>query len=400
MLILLYMDEVANPFSPGAGSPPPELAGRSEILKKALVSLGRIKARKSEKSFFLVGLRGVGKTVLLHKVEEIAENNGYKALMIEATEDKSLSELLIPYLRTLLFSLDAGKMVSEKVKRAVRVLKSFVLKVNPNGAVEFGLDIDPEKGTADSGDLEADLTQLFIALGEAALDRSTAIAIIIDEIQYLDDEELSSLIMAIHKITQKSLPLILIGAGLPQLYGKAGNAKSYAERLFDYPSVGPLSDADAKLALQEPVKRQHVRFSDEALDEILRVTERYPYFIQEWGYQSWNTAEKSPISLSIVKKATDESIKRLDKSFFRVRFDRLTPKEKEYLRAMAELGPGPHRSGDIAELLNVGVQSVAPFRSSLISKGMIYSPAHGDTEFTVPLFVDFMKRTMPLPKPE
>ena len=394
------MDEVANPFSPGAGSPPPELAGRSEILRKALISLARVKARRSEKSFFLVGLRGVGKTVLLHRVEEIAENNGYKALMIEATEDKKLSELLIPYLRTLLFSLDTGKMVSEKVKRAVRVLKSFVLKVNPNGAVEFGLDIDPEKGTADSGDLEADLTQLFIALGEAALDRRTAIAIIIDEIQYLEDEELSSLIMAIHKITQRSLPLILIGAGLPQLYGKAGNAKSYAERLFDYPSVGPLSDPDARLALQEPVKRQGVSFSKEALDEILKVTEKYPYFIQEWGYQSWNMAKKSPISASIIKKATGESIKRLDKSFFRVRFDRLTPKEKEYLRAMAELGAGSHRSGDIAELLGVGVQSVAPFRSSLISKGMIYSPAHGDTEFTVPLFVDFMKRTMPLSKPE
>lgn len=392
------MKAVLNPFSPGAGSPPPELAGRSEILEKAMVALARIKAGRSEKSFLLVGLRGVGKTVLLHKISEVAEQSGYKPLMIEAREDKSLSELLIPYLRQLLFSLDIGKSVSEKVKRATRILKSFMLKVNPNGAVEFGLDIDPEKGTADSGDLETDLSQLFIALGEAAQDRFTAIAIIVDEMQYLKDEELSSLIMAVHKITQKSLPLIVIGAGLPQLLGKAGNAKSYAERLFDYPEVGPLGDDDAKLALQGPVNAQHVLFSQDALKEILRVTEKYPYFLQEWGYQAWLLAEKSPITLPVVKKATIESIRRLDKNFFRVRFDRLTPREREYLRAMAQLGPGAHRSGDIAELLHLEVQSVAPFRSSLIRKGMIYSPAHGDTEFTVPLFVDFMKRTMPLPQ--
>lgn len=392
------MNPLLNPFSPGAGSPPPELAGRSEILEKAMIALARIKARRSEKSFLLVGLRGVGKTVLLHKIEEIAKENEYKPVMIEAREDKRLSELLIPYLRQLLFSLDVGEMVSDKVKRAYRVLKSFVLKVGPQGALELGLDIDPEKGTADSGDLEADLAQLFVALGEAAQDRRTAIAIIIDEIQYLSDEELSSLIMAVHKITQKSLPLIVIGAGLPQLLGKAGNAKSYAERLFDYLEVGPLDDDDAKQALQEPVKNQQVSFSQEALDEILKVTEKYPYFLQEWGYQSWQIAQETPIDISVVRQATNEAIKRLDKNFFRVRFDRLTPREREYLRAMAELGPGAHRSGDIAELLGLQVQSVAPFRSSLIKKGMIYSPAHGDTEFTVPLFVDFMKRIMQLPQ--
>ncbi len=391
------MNPLLNPFSPGAGTPPPELAGRQDILNKANIALARIKAGRPEKSFFLVGLRGVGKTVLLHKIEEIATENGYRPIMIEARENKSLSKLLIPYLRQLLFSLDVSEKVSDKVKRAYRVLKSFVLKVNPDGALEFGLDIDPEKGTADSGDLEIDLTQLFVALGEAAQDRSAAIAIIIDEIQYLDDDELGSLIMAIHKISQKSLPLIVIGGGLPQLLGKAGNAKSYAERLFDYPEVGPLRDADAKLALQGPVQKQNVTFSKEALSEILRVTEKYPYFIQEWGYQAWQIAKTTPIGLTVVKTATKEAIKRLDKSFFRVRFDRLTPREKEYLRVMAELGTGAHRSGDIANMLHLDVRSVAPFRSSLIKKGMIYSPAHGDTEFTVPLFVDFMKRTMPMP---
>lgn len=390
------MDPYNNPFSPGAGSPPPELAGRASILDRANLALERVKRGRSEKSFLLVGLRGVGKTVLLHKISELAEQSGYKSLMIEASENKNLPELIVPYLRQLLYSLDTGERVSDKVKRALRVLKSFMLKVRPDGGVEFGLDIDPERGTADSGDLEADLSQLFIALGEAAQDRSTAVAVIIDEMQYLQEEELGSLIMAVHKITQKSLPVILIGAGLPQLRGKAGNAKSYAERLFDYPEVGPLSDDDAKRALQEPVRIQGVVFSDDALGEILRVTEKYPYFIQEWGYQSWLTAKISPITADVVKCATREAIKRLDQNFFRVRFDRLTPKEKEYLRAMAELGSGAHRSGDIAERLEQEVQSVAPVRNLLIKKGMIYSPAHGDTEFTVPLFVDFMKRIMPV----
>ncbi|HAZ13737.1 MAG TPA: ATP-binding protein [Patescibacteria group bacterium] len=390
------MNPYENPFSPGAGSPPPELAGRKTILDRASLALERVKRKRSEKSFLLIGLRGVGKTVLLHRISELAEQSDYKALMVEASENKSLPELIVPYLRQLLYSLDMGGKVSDKVKRALRVLKSFMLKVGPGGGVEFGVDIDAEKGTADSGDLEADLSQLFIALGEAAQDRSTAIAVIIDEMQYLQEEELGSLIMAIHKVTQKSLPIVLIGAGLPQLRGKAGNAKSYAERLFDYPEVGPLSNVDAKLALQEPVRAQGVVFSDDALEEILRVTEKYPYFIQEWGYQSWLMAKNSPITVSVVKSATIEAIRRLDQNFFGVRFDRLTPKEKEYLRAMAELGSGAHRSGDIAERLGKEVQSVAPVRNFLIKKGMIYSPTHGDTEFTVPLFVDFMKRIMPV----
>jgi len=389
------MDSLYNPFSPGAGSPPPELAGRSMVLNRAKLALARIKNRRAEKSFLLIGLRGVGKTVLLHRISELAEEEGYKALMIEANENKNLPELLLPYIRQLLFALDVGKNVSDKVKRALRILKSFGLKIKPDGQVEIGIDIDPERGTADSGDLEADLAHLFIAIGEAALDRGTAVAIIVDEMQYLAESELGSLIMAVHKVSQKSLPLLVVGAGLPQLRGKAGNAKSYAERLFDYPEIGPLTDSDAMLALQEPMKAGGVAFTEEALKEILRVTEKYPYFLQEWGYQAWEMADHSPIEIEVVKAATERSIERLDQNFFRVRFDRLTPKEREYLRAMAELGPGPHRSGDIAEKLKQEVQSVAPFRNNLIRKGMIYSPAHGDTEFTVPLFVDFMKRIMP-----
>jgi type II secretory pathway predicted ATPase ExeA len=391
------MDPLHNPFSPGAGTPPPELAGRDDILNQALMALARIKKGRAEKSVLLIGLRGVGKTVLLHKISEMAAEQGYKAVMIEAHENKSLPALLLPYLRQVLFSLDTGEMVSVKVKRGLRVLKSFIggLRVKIN-EIEFGLDIDAERGAADSGDLEADLAEVFIALGEAAQDRKTAVAIILDELQYLSEEELSSLIMAVHKVSQKSLPLVVIGAGLPQLVGKAGRSKSYAERLFDFPVVGPLKKEDAKKALQEPALSEGVSFADDALDEIVRVTEGYPYFLQEWGYQAWNIAEKSPIDIDVVRKATTH-LCRLDQRFFRVRLDRLTPREKDYLRALAELGTEPQRSGDIAEKLGVEVNRVAPLRNGLIKKGMIYSPAHGDTAFTVPLFEAFMKRTMPNP---
>lgn len=392
------MDHLLNPFSPGSGTPPPELAGRNDILRQALVTLARIKRGRAEKSILLIGLRGTGKTVLLNEISKLAAREGYQAIMIEAHERKSLPEILLPELRTVLFALDAGEMISAKVKRAFGVLKSFVSSVKLNfkvSEIDVGISINPEKGTADSGNLEADLAQLFIALGEAAQDRNTAIAIIIDELQYLNEEELSALIMAIHKVSQKSLPIVVIGAGLPQLVGKAGRAKSYAERLFDYPEVGPLKKEDATLALQQPVQKEDVSFTEKALNEIIRVTEGYPYFLQEWGYQAWNIASKSPIDIDVVKQATTASLQRLDQSFFRVRFDRLTPREQEYLRALAELGTTPQRSGDVAEELGIDVQSAAPLRNNLIKKGMIYSPKHGDTAFTVPLFEDFMKRTMP-----
>lgn len=399
------MDPLHNPFSPGAGTPPPELAGRTDILNQALMTLARVKRGRAEKSMLIIGLRGTGKTVLLHEISGLAEKEGYQSVMIEAHEKKSLPELLLPELRRILFALDAGGTISSKVKRAFRVLKSFVSSVKINvrtQEIDFGIGIEPEKGTADSGDLEADLAQVFIALGEAAKDRNTAVAIIIDELQYLGDEELSSLIMAVHKVSQKSLPVVVIGAGLPQLVGKAGRAKSYAERLFDYPELGPLKKEDAKIALQEPVHKEGgISFTNEALAEIIRVTEGYPYFLQEWGYQAWNIANESPIDINIAKQATKASIERLDQSFFRVRFDRLTPREKEYLRALAELGADPQRSGDVAEELGLDVQNAAPLRNNLIKKGMIYSPKHGDTAFTVPLFEGFMKRIMPdFPRPK
>lgn len=390
------MDPLTNPFSPGAGNQPPELAGRSELLYKVEVLLARVKAGRSEQSMFMVGLRGVGKTVLLNRVREMAEEQGYQALLIEAHESKSLPLLLLPPLRQVLFALDRMQNISQKVKRGLRVLRSFIGGVKLKmGDAEFGLDIDPETGSADSGDLEADLAELFVAVGEAAADRGKAVAIIVDELQYMTEVEMSALIMAIHRVNQRNLPLVLIGAGLPQLVGLAGKSKSYAERLFIYPEVGALSLQDASLALQGPVSTQGVAFTTEALAEIFRVTQGYPYFLQEWGYQSWNMAQQSPIDLPLIKRTTIASTIRLDQSFFRVRFDRLTPREKDYLSALAEMGAGNQRSGGVAERLGVKVQTIAPLRSSLIKKGMIYSPAHGDTAFTVPMFDDFMLRTMP-----
>jgi hypothetical protein len=390
------MNPLTNPFSPGAGNQPPELAGRSDLLHKVEVLLARVKAGRSEQSMLMVGLRGVGKTVLLNRVREMAEAQGFQALLIEAHENKSLPLLLLPPLRQTLFALDRMENISQKVKRGLRVLRSFIGAVKVKmGDAEFGLDIDPETGSADSGDLEADLAELFVAVGEAAADRGTAVAIIVDELQYMTEVEMSALIMAIHRVTQRNLPLVLIGAGLPQLVGLAGKSKSYAERLFIYPEVGALSLNDATLAVQGPVATQGVSFTHEALVEIFRVTQGYPYFLQEWGYQSWNMAEQSPIDLPLILRTTIASTARLDQSFFRVRFDRLTPREKDYLSALAEMGAGNQRSGGVAERLGVKVQTIAPLRSSLIKKGMIYSPAHGDTAFTVPMFDDFMLRTMP-----
>lgn len=390
------MDPVKNPFSPGAGAPPPELAGRQPILNTAKIMLQRLKAGRSEKSYLLVGLCGVGKTVLLGEIDRLAESLGYKAIFIEAHERKTLAALLLPSLRDLLFQLDRMENISQKVKRAFRVFKSFLKSIKIKvESIEVTLDVEPEIGTADSGDLESDLPALLEVIAEAALDRKIVVAIIIDELQYLSENELSALIMAIHRVTQKKLPIAFVGAGLPQLVGLTGKSKSYSERLFDFPEIGPLQDEDAIAALQRPAMEQGVNFTEEALNEILFQTKGYPYFIQEWGYQAWNVAEESPIDLETVKRATKESIDRLDKNFFRVRFDRLTPREKEYLSALAVLGEGAQRSGAIAEKLGVTPQSIAPIRNSLIKKGMIYSPTHGNTDFTVPLFDDFMKRIMP-----
>ena len=390
------MDPIKNPFSPGAGAPPPELVGRDPVLEQARILLGRTLRKRPEKSMLLTGLRGVGKTVLLNEIERMALADGYRSIAVEAHEDKRLGPLIAPHLRTLLYDLDRIAGAGDKVKRGLAVLRSFIgaIRITVDD-VAIGLDIEPERGAADSGDLEIDLPNLFVAIGEAAEDRNTAVAILIDEIQYFNQKELGALIMAMHRIQQRQLPLVLVGAGLPILPGLAGESKSYAERLFSFPDVGALSAEDAAKALRDPARAAGVAFESPAIEEIFRLTQGYPYFLQEWGYQSWNHAAASPITLQTVNEATATVVPRLDRNFFRVRFDRLTPSEKNFLRAMAQLGPGPQRTGDIADALGVKVTSLGPVRAKLIKKGMVYSPAHGDMAFTVPLFDEFMIRAIP-----
>ena len=390
------MDHVSNPFSPGAGAPPPELVGRLPVLEQARVLLHRIKAGKAEKSLLLTGLRGTGKTVLLNEMCRMAEAAGYRAILDESHENKPLGPFLAPYLRTLLYDLSRLVGTGHRVRRALSVLRSFLgtIKVEYND-LALSLDVDPEIGSADSGDIEIDLPNLFVAVAEAAQDRGVAVALLIDEVQYFSSRELGALIMAMHKMQQRQLPLVLIGAGLPILPGLAGESKSYAERLFAFPDIGALSSVDCAKALQDPAQASQASFTPEALDAIYQVTTGYPYFVQEWGYQAWNHAPTTIITAEVVRAATPVAIDRLDKNFFRVRFDRLTPSEKRFLRAMADLGPEPQRVGAIADRMGVKVNSVGPVRVKLINKGMIYSPAHGDLAFTVPLFDQFMCRAIP-----
>lgn len=381
-----------NPYRPGAGNQPPALIGRDALIDSFGVAIHRTMARRPGKSVMPIGLRGVGKTVLLNRFTQLAVEQEMQTDFIEATESGPFPTLLATHLRRVLLDMTRSGM-REAAKKALRVLKAFTLQL-PDGTT-INLDVDALTGHADSGVLQDDITDLLVAVGEAAVEGGTGLCIAIDEVQYLTRDELGALIAAIHRTTQLDLPVILVGAGLPQLPGLAGEAKSYAERLFDFPEIASLTDEEATAALRIPAEEAGRSYEKQALERIVKEAAGYPYFLQEWGYHVWETADRSPITAQDVADAHERVIDQLDQNFFRVRFGRLTPKEKEYLRAMAALGPGPHRSGDIAGVLGVRVTSVAPRRSQLIGKGMIYSPAHGDTAFTVPLFDQFLKRVMP-----
>jgi hypothetical protein len=391
------MDPVSNPFAPGAGTPPPELAGRDELRETVSIAMQRVQRGLPTKSVLLVGLRGVGKTVLLDRMGQDAEVAGLRTMLIEAPEGRSLPAMLAPELRLVLLQLSRVEQARRLAQRALRGLAGFAraLKVKYKD-IEVGLDYEPEPGLADNGDLEHDLRALLEATGTAAQSAGTAVIMFIDELQYVAEDELASLITALHRAAQRQLPVTLIGAGLPQRRGRMGRAKSYAERLFDIPEVGPLTPGAARIAIERPALNEGVAFEPAAIERIIDETQCYPYFLQEWGKRVWDAAQQSPITEADVKVASRAALAALDEGFFRVRFDRLTPSEKTYLRAMAELGPGPHRSGDIAGRLGRRVTSSAPVRERLIEKGMIWSPSHGDTAFTVPLFDQFMRRIMPL----
>jgi len=386
------MDPFDNPYRPGAGTTPPALLGRDELLAQFTMAARRARSGRPGKSMMAVGLRGVGKTVLLNRFAEIATAEAFDVAFVEATDSGDFATVLAVRLRKILLDLDRGA-ASRAVVRALRVLKSFTLQL-PDGST-IQLDPEPLLGEADSGRLADDLTDVMIAAGEAAADRGRGLFVAVDEVQYLSEMELSALIVAVHRTTQLNLPVVVAGAGLPQLPGLAGEARSYSERLFAFPEVGSLEDDHARAAIVIPATAAGVDFQPPAVDRIVRSSHGYPYFLQEWGYHVWNHAVASPIPPTDVDAVQPLVTAALDRDFFRVRLDRLTPKEREYLRAMADLGPGPHRSGDIAAALGVRVESVGPRRGALIRKGMIYSPAHGDTAFTVPLFDEFLRRVLP-----
>ena len=384
------MDQLTNPYRPGAGTPPPALIGRDDIIDRFGVTLRRTLAGRPGKGFIPIGLRGVGKTVLLNRFVSIASDEGIKTAFIESPESADFASLLAIRLRRILLEMSAGAFKAA-VSKALSALRSFTLQL-PDGS-SIALGVDSLAGYGDSGILSEDLTDVLVSVGEAAAQQNTGLLLGIDEIQYLTSEELGALIAAVHRTTQLELPVLLVGAGLPQLPGLAGDAKSYAERLFEFPEIGSLSPQQARQALALPAAELGVEYEATALDRLVEESHGYPYFLQEWGYHVWDGSPRSPITVEDVNSVRAGVAATLDRNFFLVRLNRLTPKEKEYLQVMAELGPGPHRSGEIAACLGAKVESVAPRRSALITKGMIYSPSHGNTAFTVPLFDEFLRRT-------
>ncbi len=388
------MDRQDNPYRPGAGTDPPTLVGRQELLDDFEVTVKRALRGKPGKSCMVTGLRGVGKTVLLNRFCGIASEAGVKTVFLEAPETGDFRTHLAVRLRRVLLEFQAGRIrqaARTAVEVAQRVLVSFTLRLP--GSLDLSFDLDPQVGQADSGILSEDLTDLFLALGEAASKCESGIVLAVDEVQYLGQEEFAALIAAIHRTTQLDLPVVLVGAGLPQLPGLAGKAKSYSERLFTFPVINSLSDDQAAEVITIPAQERGVSFDPEAVDIIVDESKGYPYFLQVWGSHVWDIAPASPITYKDVRSARALVLDALDRDFFRVRLDRLTVKEKEYLQAMVAMGSGPYRSGSIAAELGVRVESVAPRRANLIQKGMIYSPAHGENRFTVPLFDDFLRRT-------
>ena len=385
------MDPYRNPFAPGAGSRPPELAGRDDILKTAKIAFGRALLGRNARSMMLLGLRGTGKTVLLNEIGRIAEGQGYFISKIEAPEHQSLARLLYPEMRKVLRALSTIEAAKQLAMRGLKGLRGFasIFKIEVAGA-EIG--IEPEPGLADSGDLQFDLPDLLTALGKAAQAGNKGWVLLIDEVQYLSEPDLSALIVAIHRMSQEGLPVIMVGAGLPQIARLAGEAKSYAERLFLFPGVDALDKASAGQAVEKPIVDEDATISPDALAEIVTRTQGYPFFLQEWSSKAWDNADGPEITKQDVDNAYTETIASLDDGFFRVRLDRLTPKETEFVKVMATLGDGPYAMNDIAKILGKKLSSLGPVRANTISKGMIYSTEHGFLDFSVPLFAEFMRR--------
>lgn len=400
--ILSAVDPRDNPYTPNAGARPPALVGRDGELRAFDILLHRIARGYTEQSMMITGLRGVGKTVLLGAFDEIARDAGWVSIDAEITKSEPFGERMGWLARRALLQVAPRERWNERMRRAAAVLKSFHITFSPTeGTFTAGLDVDAEAGMADSGRLSDDLTDLFLALGEAARDHGKGVAFLLDEVQFLDTAELEALIMAMHKTVQRSLPITLVGAGLPQLPRLAGEAKSYAERLFKFPQIGQLErEKEAPEALVKPARDLGVEYHPAAVTEIVNYTEGYPYFVQEYGKIVWDMApDGQPISLDTVEQARPLVEDKLDGSFFRVRAERTSELELQYLRSMAELGPGPHRTGEVAEVLNRTSDQLGPTRARLIEKGLLYTPGHGLTAFTVPQFDRYMRRNYELRVP-
>lgn len=387
------MNPLENPYRPGAGARPPALTGRDALIAECATAVAKAKAGRPGQSIIPIGLRGVGKTVLLNRFADDARAGGAHVAYLEAGEDARFLQDLGAAIRSLLLTYDRLGAVSQAVQRALRVLRSFAVTVP--GGLGFTVGVDPEVGVADSGLLRRDLTDLLAATGQAAADRNSCALIAIDELQYLSEDEFAAIIMALHRSVQLDLPILLVGTGLPQLPALAGEAKSYAERLFAFPQIGSLDDAAAREAIVEPALARGVDFTAGALAQILERTHGYPYFLQEWAHDAWNQGTDDRVTEADIVAIGPNVEHRLDRDFFTVRFDRLTPQERQYLRAVAHYGTVA-RSGEIAMALHRKVESLAPVREALIRKGMLYSPEYGQTAFTVPLFDEFMKRAMPM----
>lgn len=388
------MDSIRNPFSPNAGSRPPELVGREDVLELARVMIGRTQLRRSVQNLLMTGLRGVGKTVVLTEILRNAErDNKIIPIYIEASEHKRLGELLAAPLKLELLKLNRVDGAKDAAKKGLSVLRNFLGTIKISFG-DVGIELEPHPGEGDSGDMQYDLKALLSAVAEAAAERDRAVILMIDEVQYLSQEELEALVMAMHHMQQRQLPMAMVGVGLPILAKLAGEAKSYAERLFKYPTIGALSEEQTRQALVAPLNNEGVELQDAALAVICKETGGYPYFIQEWGSQLWNYVDSGPITLEDVERVRSVVMTSLDTNFFMIRMERLTAAEKRFLLAMAEVVDmsGECKISDVAARMGVVLQTLGPCRSSLIKKGMIYGSGHGLVSFTVPMFGDYLIR--------
>jgi len=391
------VDPRTNPYTPNAGAPPPALVGRDAELEAFEILLERLRRGYAEQSLLITGLRGVGKTVLLGAFESRARAAGWITVAAEITKNEPFGPRMGGLVRRALLQVAPKSTWTDRIRRAAGALRSFSITVASDGSIGAGIDIEPLEGTADSGNLSDDLTDILVALGEAAQERETGIAFLLDEVQFLAAVEFEALIAGLHRTVQRQLPITLVGAGLPQLPRLAGEAKSYAERLFTFPRIGRLSAEQAEAALAAPAAALGVRYEPGAIEVIVDYTEGYPYFVQEYGKIVWDLApEGEPIGREVAEQAQGAVEAKLDESFFRVRAERTTELELRYLRAMAELGPGEHTAGEVAAVLGRRTEQLGPTRARLIDKGLVYTTGHGRGDFTVPQFDRYLRRNYEL----